>query len=132
MSGKYTPGPWRVQWQSNAFGGERLVANAGGHSSNFPGEDAHAVNCANAELIARAPLMDTALVALRDAARGLVAEIDAGAPLVTFEQTGDDSFEKTGYYDTWTLQVSVRRVNSLLAFVRRVSEEADEALGGEG
>ena len=76
--------------------------------------------------------MEATLVALRDAARGLVAEIDAGAPLVTFEQTGDDGFEKTGYYDTWTLQVSVRRVNSLLAFVRRVSEEADEALGGEG
>ena len=111
MSGKYTPGPWHVQWQSNVFGGERLVANAGGHSSNFPGEDAHAVNCANAELIARAPLMDTALVALRNAAR---AELKKAAEAEAF---ADDLRP---------------RLNSLLAFVRRVSEEADEALGGEG
>ena len=51
----FTPGPWSIKWDFNVFGGERLVASAGGHSSNRDSERVTAENKANARLIAASP-----------------------------------------------------------------------------
>jgi len=61
---KHTPGPWRIKWGENIFGGERLVANAGSHQQNFDTEKAAAENKANARLIAAAPDLLEALKAV--------------------------------------------------------------------
>ena len=50
---QWTPGPWAVKWETNVFGGERLVAGTGGHTSNI--SDVEPENRANANLIAAAP-----------------------------------------------------------------------------
>ena len=60
----YTPGPWTIAHDTNIFGsvpgyGRRLVANAGGHSSNVTDETE--TNRANARLIAAAPELLEAL-----------------------------------------------------------------------
>jgi hypothetical protein len=51
----HTPGPWNIQHDFNVFGGRRLVASAGGHSSNQHPLAVDAENRANASLIAAAP-----------------------------------------------------------------------------
>ena len=56
---QWTPGPWAVKWETNVFGGERLVAGTGGHTSNI--SDVEPENRANANLIAAAPELYAAL-----------------------------------------------------------------------
>ena len=60
---QWTPGPWAVKWETNVFGGERLVAGTGGHTSNI--SDVEPENRANANLIAAAPELYDALAELK-------------------------------------------------------------------
>jgi len=71
---KHTPGPWKVKYGINVFGGKRSVANCGGYTSNTSPDNDLAENEANARLIAAAPDM---LAMLKTVTTELEAEIMA-------------------------------------------------------
>lgn len=55
---KHTKGPWYIQYGFNVFGeGNRLVASAGGYSTNADSGEHVLENEANARLIAAAPAL---------------------------------------------------------------------------
>lgn len=52
----HTPGPWTIRYETNVFSADdRLVANAGGYSSNVNSDRVRAENLVNTRLIAAAP-----------------------------------------------------------------------------
>lgn len=57
----FTPGKWK-QIRTEVTAGDRLIANTGGHSTNY--KETRAENIANAQLIAAAPEMYEALKAV--------------------------------------------------------------------
>jgi hypothetical protein len=60
----HTPGPWSIRYEFNVFGNDRIVAGAGGYSSNVESEAVDSENRANTRLICAAPDMLAALKAV--------------------------------------------------------------------
>ena len=65
---EHTPGPWHVSSKASTviFASERLIASAGGYTSNTEQESVVSENEANARLIAAAPDLLAACVAAID------------------------------------------------------------------